>query len=310
MPITSILEAIGAGLLAASALVLLIVLADRRWAPTAPPGTPAGAARGPEPLLTGPWRIALILLVGVVATYRATLGAWPEWPPIGSLQRLFWTLLVIALVAAVDALPRIPALVRLSTLIAGALFAVIYVPGPLLRDYTGFSYYALCAGLVAWLLAIRAGFDVSTRHGSWKPFDAVVLAIAIGFIGATLAGTGTMTLGQLAWGLGGGAGAIALGIIARRELPTSPAYATMLGFSLGTLLVLGVFGGATNPLPWWAAVLVSLAPAGRFLARVGPLKKVTGWPTLVVRAALVIGPAAIVTALAVLATTTLDDLNQ
>jgi len=299
---------IASGLVAGGIVTALAVALDRRFASERSIG--AGAKPPPERWLTASWPVALAIVAGFAGAYRVALDQWPSSPftgdRIASDHRIFWAVLVFGAVAIVDALPRIPALVRLSLLLTATYFVVHYVLGTLVDGYTGAAGVLLTAGLMAWLLLMRAGLDVSTRHGSWKPFDAVVIAISIGFMGAALAGSGTLKFGQLAWGLGGAAGAVAIGIIVRRGLPTAPAYATVLALSLGSLLMLGVFAGT---LPWWAAVLVSLAPAGRFLARVGPLGTLRGWPTLAVRALLVLAPAALGAGLAVAATTKLSDLS-
>jgi hypothetical protein len=299
-----------AGLVACGIVTLLAVLLDRRAAPDR--AVRQIGAPEPEPRwVTASWPVALGVLAGFVAAYRVALETWPMWPLSGNVMpsdhRIFWGVLVFAGAAAVDSLPRVPGVVRLSLLLCVTWFGVHWVLGSLVRDYTGASGVLLTAGLMAWLLTMRAGLDVSTRHASWKPFDAVIVAVSIGFMGAALAGTGTLKFGQLAWGLGGAAGAVALGVCFRRGLPTAPAYATVLALSLGTLLMLGVFAG-DNTLPWWAALLVSFAPAGRFLSRVGPLAKLKGWPTLVVRALLVLAPAALGAGLAVAATTDFSNL--
>lgn len=300
---------IASGLVAGGIVTALAVLLDRRFAPNR--STPATASAPTTPdWLNASWPVALAILAGFAAAYRFALDKWPASPftasTIPSDERIFWAVLVFGAAAVVDALPRIPSIVRLSILLTASYFAVHYVLGALDDDYAGWRGTLLTAGLMAWLLLMRAGLDVSTRHGSWKPFDAVVIAISLGFMGAALAGSGTLKFGQLAWGFGGAAGAVAIGVIVRRGLPTAPAYATVLALSLGSLLMLGVFA---SKLPWYAAVLAGLAPAGRFLARVGPLGKLRGWPTLVVRALLVLAPAALAAGLAVAATTDLSDLS-
>lgn len=301
------------GLAAGGIATALAVAFDRHFAdrPTHVAKRIGAPTPSTETWRTSSWPVALALFAGFVAAYRVALDQWPSSPfsedKISSEHRVFWGVLVFAGVAIVDSLPRIPALVRLSLLLGAIYFALSYVLGSLVADYTGLSRALLALGVFAWFLAMRAGLNVSTHHGSWKPFDAIVIAIAIGFMGAALAGSGSMKFAQLTWGLGAAAGAVALGALFRRQLPTAPAYATVLALSLGTLLLLGIFTGRT---PWWAAVIVSLAPAGRFLARVGPLGTLKGWPTLVVRALLVLAPAALGAGLAVLATTEPSELGM
>lgn len=309
------LEAIATGLVAAGIATALAVVFDRRFADRGSVvkrvGAPPPPERPHERWVNASWPVALALLAGFIATYRVAVDKWPPSPfsadKLPSDERIFWGVIVFAAAAIFDALPRIPTLIRLGALLAATYFAIDYSLGSLTDDYTGVRGALLTLGLMIWLLVMRAGLDVSTRHGSWKPFDAIVLAVAIGFMGAAIAGSGSLKFGQLAWGLGGAAGAVALGIVARRVLPTSPAYATLLALSLGSLLMLGIFA---SRLPWYAALLVSLAPAGRFLARVGPLARLTGPQTLLVRALLVLAPAALGAGLAVFATTDPAELGM
>ncbi len=309
--LSAAISAIASGLVAAGIATILAVAFDRRFAGVR--GVIVKRVGDPTPpresSLTASWPVALVLLAGFIATYRVCLDKWPPSPfsddPLIADERIFWAVIVFAAAAVFDSLPRIPAFIRLCILLAALSFAVRYVLGSLIADVTGFRGVMLTSALMFWLLLMRAGLDVSTRHGSWKPFDAVILAVAIGFMGAALAGSGSFKLGQLAWGLCGAAGAVAIGIMVRRVLPTAPSYATVLALSLGSLLMLGVYASST---PWYAAVLVSLAPGGRFLARVGPLADLKGPRTLAIRALLVLAPAALGAGLAIAATTTTADL--
>ncbi len=176
---------------------------------------------------------ALVFLVAYVATYQKV----PPFPPVGSVNKVFYVgLCAIILGLIVDLVPRLrlrPLTAWLGLAVAAA--AVLWIAVPRFNEPDAALYLtivALIAGaaLAMWRLAAVAR-GTGPRDGAMAAI-AMLLALALGFAPIALAG-GSSSAMMLCLGLAAGVGAAGL---VELMLPRG-------GF--GAIAILGATGGLT-----------------------------------------------------------------
>lgn len=226
---------------------------------------------------------SLALGAGFAAGFVA-IGGWPRWPPVASTQRLFYLVVVAALLGLAWGWwkeRRVPRLLR-GTLLGLLLVLVLWAP---LENTWDRGQAAAWLG-VLFAVGLGIGWSLDSSLGGapgWRP--AVVRLALLGGTAVLLALSGSASLAQL---LGATAGAAAVvEIVAPRSgrRPWLPADSMVLTTVVLGLLLAGYFFAALEP---WPAALAAVA-----WLLVGPATRRAGW-----RLGLALLPLAIALALA------------
>jgi hypothetical protein len=243
-----------------------------------------------DPSGGGPWwaasAVGLAYLAGHVAVAR------PAVPPADVTDRIPWLALAATALALFEAFrsPGLPARAVGRSLLAVLTLWLVLGPvlaaGDLSREMAVTLAASAAVALLAWadleaLAAWAAGADV-----------ARALLITAAGAGPALLLSGSAVLGQLGAAL---AAALAAAWLATRGRP--PAGAVPVAAALLTALVLE--GHVYAALPGASALLLAAAPAGVWLTRLGPVRRLGPRAVAALGSAAVLVPVAVAVGLAV-----------
>lgn len=242
-----------------SGVVLAVGLRPRR----------AGATDG------GRWIGALAHGGGYAAGY-ALLFDWPALPPCEDWQWLAHVALIAVAAGLVDAQPGAPAAVRWGVrLLVSGLTAWLLVP--IWVEARVFWMLGLGAAVITLWAVLRR----LAAHASAVCVSLALLAALVG-AGGVLVLTGNARFGQLAGALAATFGARLVVGFFNRPVCEDVGSLAVVAVLLPGLMFNGHFNNYGD-VPAAIFVLVALAPVAAWVAGIGPLRRLTGWPETLVR---------------------------